>query len=140
MTRAPEVIFSISGPAVEPAQLTRLLGVSPSESTPAGTTIGTDLDGSEVEVEHLGSWVLSTGDRVDSPAAEAHVEYVLALLRPHVGALRALANEAELELFLRLPAGTRPPYPRYREFEAAVRALGAGIDFEAAAAGGEADV
>jgi len=135
MASVVEVIFSISGPTIAPHQISKLLGIEPTESTLTGLTRSTDLDGTEVETEHRGTWVLATGTRVDSLAVEDHVAYVLDVLRPHAAALRELSEEAELEFYVHLPAGTPAPYPRYREFESAVRALSAGIDFDAAASG-----
>ena len=135
MASAVEVIFSISGPTIAPHEISKLLGIEPTESTPTGLTRSTDLDGTEVETEHRGTWVLTTGTRVDSIAVEDHVAYVLDVLRPHATALRELSKDAELEFYVHLPAGTPAPYSRYREFESAVRALSAGIDFDAAASG-----
>jgi hypothetical protein len=135
MASRVEVVFSISGPAIAPQQITDLLGVEPTDSTPPGLTRSTDLDGTEVEMEHRGAWVLATGSRLESTAIEDHVKYVLSVIRSHASTLRELSADAELEFYVRLPAGTPTPYARYREFETAVRALGAGIDFDAAAGG-----
>jgi hypothetical protein len=132
---AVEVIFSISGPTIAPQEISKLLEIEPTEATQPGLTRSTDLDGTEVETEQRGTWVLATGTRVDSVAVDDHVAYVLDLLRPHASALRELSKEAELEFYVHLPAGTPAPYRRYREFESAVRALSAGIDFDAAASG-----
>ena len=51
MASAVEVIFSISGPTIAPGEISKLLGVEPTEATPPGLTRSTDLDGTEVETE-----------------------------------------------------------------------------------------
>lgn len=135
MASAVEVVFSISGATVAPGEISKLLGVEPTEATAPGPARSTDLDGTEVETEQRGTWVLATGTRAGSLATEDRVAYVLDVPGPHASVLRELSKEADLEFHMHLPAGTPSPYRRYREFESAVRALNAGIDFYATATG-----
>jgi hypothetical protein len=110
----------VSGPDVVPKEVTALLGLVPSTSAWPKPAAGS-----------IRCWHYSTASELASTDEAEHLEYLLTRLTSRVAVLRELGAEAELLINLELPSGTSWPYPRYYEFLSRVRALGAGIDFEA---------
>src|SRR5215204_5355782 len=86
------VEYSISGPSLDPDELTALIGVTPSQVFRHGEP-RFNYARDQVGVHQEGYWGFSSEGQVASKDVNDHFDAVLDALLPHVGHLRARAAE-----------------------------------------------
>ncbi len=94
-----EVAYVLTGPELDPDAVSRTLGLAADFAVHVGDARITGA-GCVLGVEREGVWRLESRQRVQGDALtrkdiDVHVRALLAILRPHVATLRALAERGE---------------------------------------------
>ncbi len=79
--------FRVVGDRLEPDDVTRALGLQPSQALRSGQLVPTP---SQIRRQELGVWLLKSEGHIASTSLERHLNYLLDLIEPGAAALREL--------------------------------------------------
>lgn len=128
--------FRVLGEDLDPDDVTRLLGIEPTQALHRGQLVPTSTS---VRRQEMGVWLLKSEGKLASTSLERHLLFLLETIEPHAAALRDLrvAQRATADFFCFWLSATGHGGPIFSaELMQRVAATGAelGIDFYGGAA------
>ncbi|QEL15117.1 DUF4279 domain-containing protein [Limnoglobus roseus] len=131
--RRVRVTFTVSAPELDPTEVTRRMGLTPSQSNRRGEERRHPRSGATLEPYLVGCWTVSSTPAIDSKDVNDHFRWLLDRLLPGQAVILPLATEGETYFDVLwestyLYAGTGPLLDA--ECLAGVAALNAGMGFD----------
>lgn len=85
--------FRVVGEVLEPDDVTKVLGLQPSQALRSGQLVPT---ATQVRRQELGVWLLKSEGQIVSTSLERHLNYLLDLIEPGAEALRQLRRSQDV--------------------------------------------